>query len=91
MEEKYEPVSIRLTAGVHENLEKYWRVNMYKSKSSAIVQAIESLLESKICPNCKTSCPRASRICPVCFTPFDDESEYTITIQARKKEGDVYR
>lgn len=90
MEEKYEPVSVRLTSGVHENLEKYWRTNMCKSKSSAIVQAIETMLESKICPNCKTVCPRASRICPVCFTPFDDE-DYTVTIQSRKREEDVYR
>lgn len=86
MTEKYEPVSIRLTQSVHENLEQYWRYNMRKSKSAAITEAIEAMLNSITCPNCGTPCPPASRICPVCFTPFDKDSEYTITIEAMKKK-----
>lgn len=85
MKETYDPVSIRLDSITHEALEKYWRQNMYKNKSTAIIDAINMMVKGVRCPNCKTLCPTASHLCPVCFTPFDKEDEYGVTIQVLSK------
>ena len=85
MKETFDPVSIRLDAETHEALEKYWRVNMYKNKSTAIIEAIKMMVKGVRCPNCNLVCPSASHLCPVCFTPFDKDEEYAVTIQVLSK------
>ena len=71
-----------------EQIDEYWRKNLYYNKTEFIVKAIDNFMESVECPFCHARNPRGGRICSVCFRPLtlDDDVNVIVNVSDLRKQ-----
>lgn len=83
--EKLQSISLNFDKETMENIEVYWRQNMYRNRTAMIYEAVSEKLASVKCQHCGAANPKGGRVCSVCLRPLSEEDEVQIKVIISKK------